>query len=215
MVTQRTERERDRRRRRDRRDQVRSRRLAAAGAALILLVLVIVLALTTCSGGSGSSGGAAARATAGEQLTVNLGETAKIGKVDVAVTALGPVDEPVLPASVADAGDPPGLGANQSFYQAFVRLKNGGDAPVRVDPADFWLADGRQLLPVDGSRSGPIARSLLHGATLNEIVTFRAPVGLKPELVYRPSWSARPLVVKGDLLPAGMTTPSSGSGGSK
>jgi Domain of unknown function (DUF4352) len=181
----------------------------------VLLVLVVVLAVTTCSSGSGSGAGADARAAAGERLTVKLGQTTTIGKVDVVVTALGPVDVPVLPASVADTGDPPGLGADQSFYQAFVRLKNGGDAPVRVDPVDFWLADGEKLLPADGSRSGPIARSLLHGATINEIVTFRAPAGLKPELVYRPSWSARPVVVEGDLLPVGMTTPGTESGGSQ
>jgi hypothetical protein len=172
---------------------------------LVLLVLFLALVVSRCSGGSDAGDAAVSGGQPAHQISVAPGETATAGKVDVMVTAIAPVDEPVLPDQVVDPGDPPALGAKQSFYQAFVRVKNGGDTPVRVDPQDFWLADGDKLVAVDATRSGPAARSLLHGASINVIVTFMARAGLAPQLVYRPGWFDAAILVKGLLLPAGMT----------
>lgn len=192
---------------------MRNRRLAVVGAALVLLVFIVVLVVSTCSGGSDPRGQGASRGDSGaQQLDVAPGEVAAAGDVEVVVTALAPVDEPVLPDEVVDPGDPPAPGDNQSFYQAFVQIKNGGEAPVRIDPRDFWLADGDKLVAVDGTRSGPPARSLLHGASINSILTFRARAGLAPQLVYRPGWFDGSVVVKGTLLPAGMSSAGSERG---
>ena len=179
----------------------------------MLLVFIVALVVSRCSGSSDPGTDGVSRGDAGaQQIAVAPGETATAGEVEVVVTALAPVDEPVRPDAVVDAGEPPALGDGQSFYQAFVQVKNGGDAPVRIDPREFWLADGDKLVAVDGTRSGPPARSLLHGASINSILTFRARSGLAPQLVYRPGWFDGSVVVKGTLLPAGMSGPGTGAG---
>ena len=94
-------------------------------------------------------------------------------------------------------------GPGETYYQAVVRIENAGQKPVRVDPRDFSAMVGRAFAPLDISRSGPEARTLLHGTSLELILTFVVPDGAEPDLVHHPSWLNGTLVFVGQQKPVG------------
>ncbi len=173
----------------------------------LLLVVVLLVAVAfgvrqlACSGDSGSSNGdnsgtsttdengGNAPVTIGEgggEVTVSVGEPFVAAGLTVVVTTLTETPTPTGARYPMDDGRGRVAVAGESFYQAFARAENAGDLPARLDPLHFFLDGGEFLIPVDPTRTGPGARSLIHGASLDFIVTFLGPSGLDPRLVYRP-----------------------------
>ncbi len=152
---------------------------------------------------------ATAEITAAESgdVAAGVGEPVMLGSVRVNVTSLSTTSRPTTPhRSVDEAAAVPSSG---DFVQAFVYVQNRSADAVRVEPFDFMLvAEGHGSKPVSGL-TGPPARTLLPGASLDLIVTFAAPEGEISGLVYSPRWFPGSLSVTGELTPSGM---SGGSG---
>ncbi len=183
----------------------RRRRLGLV-AAVIVLVLVIALVVRWGCGdggivglGSGTSGG-----TKIKDVKVAVGETVKVGGAQAVVTAFAPTEHPSLPEQPLDGGAAARAGAGQTFYQALVYVKNGGTSVFRVDPRDFDLVVGNGYVSIDPARTGPGERSLLPGASLDLMVTFRAPAGKEVELRWRPPGSGMAVRFTDQRKPAGM-----------
>lgn len=186
--------------------KTQGRRRLGLAAAVIVLVLAIALAVRWGCGeggvvglGSGASGG-----TKSTAVKVAVGETVKVGGAEAVVTAFTPTEHPALPARPMDARTAARAGAGETFHQAFVWIKNGGKSVFRVDPRDFDLAVGNGYVSVDPARTGPDALSLLPGASLDLMVTFRAPAGEEVELRWRPAGSGMTVTFTGGRKPAGM-----------
>jgi len=96
------------------------------------------------------------------------------------------------------------LAPGQTYYQAVVRIENAGTGTVRVDPRDFSAMVGRTRAALDPMRSGPVARTLLHGTSLELFLTYVVPEGAQPDLVFHPPWLNGTLVFKGQQKPAGV-----------
>ena len=77
-----------------------------------------------------------------------------------------------------------------TFYQAYVRIENRGQAPLRIDPRDFFCRIDDTLSPLEPTRSGPIPRSIVFGTSLDLVLTFRGATGAEPTLIYNPTWYA-------------------------
>jgi hypothetical protein len=111
------------------------------------------------------------------------------------VGTLVATDRPIVPDSpVAPGGT---KAAGETYYQSRLTLENGGDKPIWLDPGNFTLRDGDQVLYLDPARSGPPPRTLLPGASLDVTLTFPGPADLRPELLFQPAWFPAGLTVKG------------------
>jgi hypothetical protein len=69
-----------------------------------------------------------------------------------------------------------------------VRVKNQGQVPLRIDPEDFVCRAGNTISPLEPTRSGPTARSIIFGTSLDLVLTFRGVAGAEPILIYSPPW---------------------------
>ncbi len=186
--------------------------MKASGRTLLMVVIAAILALPFAwmLGGCGKGGEEATTITTGTAggkpttLELRVGEQATVGDVKVLVPVAMLTATPTRPmypmASVS--GVRPGQG--ETYYQAVVRVENAGSNAVRVDPHEFSAMLGRTAAPLDASRSGPAARTLLHGTSLEVILTYVVPEGTEPELVYHPHWLNGTLVFKGLQKPAGV-----------
>lgn len=178
------------------------------GLAAVVIVLVLAIALVVrwgCGeGGIVGSGSGASGDTKSTAVKVAVGETVKVGGAEAVVTAFTPTEHPVLPGQPMDASTAARAGAGQTFHQALVWIKNGGSSVFRVDPRDFDLTVGDRYVSVDPARTGPDARSLLPGASLDLIVTFRTPAGEDVVLRWRPAGSGMTVTFTGGRKPAGM-----------
>jgi hypothetical protein len=110
----------------------------------------------------------------------------------------------LLPPFPISAGRRAGLAEGQVFYQALVRIDNRGSGAVRADPYHFTLIAASAGYSIDPSRSGPIARTLLPGASFDFVLTFRGQEVPEPELLYSPKWFNGTVLFKGTLSPAGV-----------
>jgi hypothetical protein len=191
------------------RNRATAHRSLVAGA-LVAGLLVFVLGLTGCSTGGGngtttSKGSTSITGGGTAALEGQVGKPLAVGAVKLTVTALSAVAKPLLPRLVADPGAIPlSSGAGGVFYQAWVRVQNGGKTVVHVDPRDFSLTYGGKTYFPDLARSGPPAASLIPTSSLEIILTFRVPAGVKPDLLYRPPWYGGRIVVKGEKKPLGV-----------
>jgi hypothetical protein len=196
----------------DKRTQGR-RRLGLVVAVIVVVLAVAMVVRWGCGDGgivglrSGASGGTKTTA-----VKAAVGETVKLGDAEAVVTAFSPTAHPARPVQPLHAGAAPPARAGETFYQAYVWIKNGGTSVVRVDPRDFDLAVGDGYASVDPTRTGPGARSLLPGASLDLIVTFRAPLGEKVNLRWRPVGSGMTVTFTGERKPAGMAGLPGGNG---
>jgi hypothetical protein len=171
----------------------------------LVIALLAGLTMGGCSGGkSPGTGGSTTSTTAGKGTSLHgvVGQQLDVGPVKLLVAALAPVTVPLSPKVVAAPSvTPPQLGSGRSFFQAWVSVRNSGTTGVRIDPQDFTLVNDKRAYSVDLTRSGPPALSLLPGGTVDLILTFEAPSGAAPELVYRPNWYSGTVIVKGRLKP--------------
>ncbi len=166
-------------------------RVVALSLAMALVLTAGVLWSVGCSKGSDDTGNSSTATTKTKQSGDVQGQVGKpliVGDVSITVNALEATLNPSLPAQRMSDQTPVPPGAADSFYQAFVRVANSGTVPLRVDGHDFYCLVGDSSYPVDATRSGPEPRSLLHGTSLDLLLTFRAPAGYEPVLVYRPPW---------------------------
>lgn len=178
--------------------------------ALAAGLLVIVLGLTGCTSGGGkgtttSKGSTTSTGGGTATLEGQVGKVLAVGAVKITVTGLSAVAKPLLPRQVADPDAiPVSPGTGGVFYQAWVKVQNGGKSVVRVDPRDFSLAYGGKMYFPDLARSGPQAASLIPTSSLEIILTFQVPAAAKPDLLYRPPWYGGRIVIKGQKKPVGV-----------
>lgn len=172
-----------------------------------LAVLSIVAVVASGCGGKTSGStvvttGAAATAKP-VFLEFKVGEQATVGDIRILVPVSTLTSTPARPLyPMSDVAEVK-LGQGQTYYQAVVRVENAGTGTCQVDPRDFSAMVGRTRAAMDPIRSGPAARTLLHGTSLELILTFVVPEGAQPDLVYHPPWLNGTLVFKGQQKPVG------------
>jgi hypothetical protein len=172
-----------------------------------LVLLLLVLAGCSGSGDPGSSTSRTTSSTSGSPQTLEgeVGQELDAGGVKLVVTGLSAVTRPLLPVSVAQPNSAPSaLGSGNAFYQVWAKVENAGEQVVRVDPRDFVLTYDKKTYLPDLSRSGPDTLSLIMTGSVDLLLTYQLPEGAEPELLYRPTWFAGRIVVKGRLKPAGV-----------
>lgn len=174
-----------------------SERGRISSRALVLAVLVLVLASIVVWGagcesdedvtGLATSSTEVEGAQSGDVEGV-MGETITVADVRVTVKALEATFQPAQPVQRLSEETPAAPSSGESFYQAYVRVENRGEAPVRVEPREFACLVGDGVVAVEPTRSGPLARSILKNTSLDLILTFKAKAGFVPVLLYSPSW---------------------------
>ena len=191
------------------RNRATAHRSLVAGA-LVAGLLVVALGLTGCSSGGDkgtttSKGSTSVTGGGTAALEGQVGKPLAVGAVKITVTGLSAVAKPLLSRLAADPDAIPlSPGAGGVFYQAWVRIQNGGKTVVHVDPRDFSLTYGGKTYFPDLARSGPPAASLIPTSSLELILTFQVPDGARPDLLYRPPWYGGRIVVKGQYKPLGV-----------
>jgi hypothetical protein len=150
-------------------------------------VWVVACAPDDGTSDSTSSSTDSASAPSGD-IEAAVGEKIKVGPALVTVRALQPTFNPVTPEQRLSEQDPTAPEGNESFYQAYVEVENDGVTPMRVDAEDFACAVGNSVVGIEPTWSGPPARSLLKGSSIDLLITFKAKAGYEPVLLYSPSW---------------------------
>jgi hypothetical protein len=166
----------------------------------IVAGLVVVLPLVLCVGAAacdkGDDGGVDDKTTLAtgqggsdaEDIEGHVGEAIAVGDAIVTVRALQAAFQPAMPTQRLSDETPTAPATGESFYQAYVRVENTGDTPLRVDAEEFVCAVGTAVVKIEPTRSGPTARSLIKGTSLDLLLTFKAEAGYEPVLIYTPSW---------------------------
>ncbi|MBN1632123.1 MAG: hypothetical protein JW990_20390 [Thermoleophilia bacterium] len=171
-----------------------SRRRAALPLIVTLLLMVSCLSwLAACDEGSGSVDGGVTSSTDVEgpesgDIEGIVGEKIAVGHASITVRALHAPLQPATPAQRLSNATPGAPDTGETFYQAYVRVENRGEAPLRVDAKDFACRVGDRLVAIEPTRSGPLPRSLLQNTSLDLMLTFRATAGYEPVLIYTPQW---------------------------
>lgn len=170
------------------------RGMPAAKVILALLLLLACLGLVACESTEDGAGGVSTSSTVEESrersgdIQGRVGEEIRVGNATITVRALEATFQPAMPEQRLSEEAPSAPGVGESFYQAYLRVGNGGTAPIRVDAADFYCAVGESVVGIEPTRSGPSPRSLLRNASLDLVLTFKARAGFEPLLIYRPPW---------------------------
>lgn len=163
-------------------------------APLILLAALCLTWLVACEPAVGENGDGETTSTLENGGTESgdvegaVGEEIKAGRAIITVRALQATFQPAMPDQRMSEQTPPPPGPGESFYQAYVRVKNTGVTPLRVDGGDFFCAVGDSVVGIERTRSGPLPRSLLKNTSLDLLLTFKAQAGFEPILIYRPPW---------------------------
>lgn len=164
---------------------------------LILAFLTIVVFCLTgamaCDNGATNDGQTSTTSSVAEgsdsgDIEGYVGEEIEAGKAIITVRALQATFQPAMPAQRLSDQTPTAPAAGESFYQAYVRVKNTDVPPLRVDPKDFTCGVGSSVVGIEATRSGPLPRSLLQNTSLDLLLTFKASSGFEPVLIYSPSW---------------------------
>jgi hypothetical protein len=156
-----------------------------------LLAANVCLWVAAC--GQGDSGTAMATsqsggATLSGDLRRGIGTAVSVGDAVITVKALQDAFQPASPVQKLSDETPAAPAAGESFYQAYVRLENRGQFPLRIDPEDFVCIIGNSIATLEPTRSGPPARSIIYGTSLDVVLTFKGRAGLEPTLIYSPPW---------------------------
>ena len=165
-----------------------SRRGRSRIVSAMLFVAMSVIAAACGGGGVTGTTTAGDGGTFSGDRTAGIAVAVPVGNAVVTVRALQDAFQPVTPAQRLSEETPVAPAAGESFYQAYVRVENTGALPVRVDPAHFACRIGNVVRPLEPTRSGPPARSLINGTSLDLLLTFRGPAGQDPVLIYTPPW---------------------------
>jgi hypothetical protein len=162
--------------------------------ALLVALLLVLLAAgpAACSSGGGEATDTSVTTEVGAapagDIDSTVGKAIRIGKVTITVRAVEATFNPVAPDQRMSEQTPSAPNGDESFYQAYVKVSNKGDTPVRVDPEDFACAVGNSVVGIEATWSGPVARSLLKNSSMDLLITFKAKAGYEPVLLYSPSW---------------------------
>ena len=150
---------------------------ASLAYAVVLMVFLAwsLLWLAACNSGGNadeSTSSTTEQGTKSGDVEGTVGTELHIGAAGILVKALQATFQPAVPSQRLLEETPPAPADGQSFYQAYVRVSNGSQVPLRIDP----------------TRSGPLPRSILKNTSLDLVLTFQAPAGYQPLLIYHPSW---------------------------
>jgi hypothetical protein len=156
----------------------------------MVLVALCVWTVTACGQGGGGSGSGSDLGGGGSSGTLEggIGKDVTVGDAVINVNSLQAAFQPVSPAQKLSDEPLVAPAAGVTFYQAYVRVENRGQFPLRVDPEDFVCRAGNTLSPLEPTRSGPAARSIIFGTSLDLVLTFRGVAGAEPTLIYSPPW---------------------------
>lgn len=160
-------------------------------AFLVGFVAVLSLLLSSCAGKAATSLSVTTGPSTGRQpvaIDHSVGSPLTVGDIGLHVLMWTPVEKPIRPLYPLDRRPVATPGPTVVFYQGIIRVANNGKGTVWVDPHDFSAVFDSGRSSVIETWSGPPARTLLHGASLDVFVTFLVPKGEKAELVYRPAW---------------------------
>lgn len=169
------------------------RRVALSSIVALLLMVLCLGWLTACDEGEGADGDTTTSSElegpeSGDIEGV-VGEKIAVGQVaSVTVRALHATFQPATPAQRLSNATPNAPGTGETFYQAYVRVSNRAETPLRVEATDFVCRVGERLVAIDPTRSGPLPRSLLKNTSLDLMLTFTADAGFEPVLIYTPPW---------------------------
>jgi hypothetical protein len=157
-----------------------------------LLIVGFAVWVAACARDDGTSDSTSSSTDSGSaasgDIEAAVGEKIKAGHALVTVRAVQPTFNPVTPEQRLSEQDPTAPEGNESFYQAYVEVENDGVTPIRVDAEDFACAVGNSVVGIEPTWSGPAARSLLKGSSVDLLITFKARAGYEPVLLYSPSW---------------------------
>ena len=157
----------------------------------VLALVLVAATLVGCNSKDSGNGQTTLPSTGGAEvgdMRGVVGADLEVGKAIVTVRALEVAFQPAMPAQRLNDQTPTPPAAGEGFYQAYVRVKNTGTIPLRVDPNDFVCAVGNAVAKIEPTRSGPMPRSLIEGTSLDLLLTFKAPTGYEPMLIYSPPW---------------------------
>lgn len=166
--------------------------LAVVSALLVVLSCLWLAPACTIGGGGTDATTSSTEPEGPESGDVEgvVGETIKVGGATIVVRALHSTFQPATPEQRLSEETPTAPGTGETFYQAYVRVANTGEAatPIRVDAEDFVCAVGQAVVAIEPTRSGPYPRSLLKNTSLDLLLTFKAAAGYRPVLIYTPPW---------------------------
>jgi hypothetical protein len=154
-----------------------------------VLVVAVCLGLGACGdGGQGGSAGASGSSVSSANITGGIGSPVTVGDAVITVKSLQAAFQPVAPAQRLSDEALIAPAAGVTFYQAYVHIENRGQTPLRIDPEDFYCRVVNTLSTLEPTRSGPAARSIIFGTSLDLLLTFRGTAGAEPTLIYSPPW---------------------------
>jgi hypothetical protein len=171
---------------------VKCRRGLLRAATVFVLVAVCVLGVTACGSSDAGTGSASPSGSSSGDIKGGVGETAgvTVGDAVITVKSLQAAFQPVSPAQKLSDEALVAPAAGVTFYQAYVRIENRGQFPLRVDAEDFVCRVGNTISTLELTRSGPAARSIIYGTSIDLVLTFRGATGAEPTLIYSPPWYA-------------------------
>ena len=165
------------------------------GAVVLMAALFLLAGLAAWTVGCTSEEAADGSTTSTDEdvqpsgdIDGTVGEAIGVGDALVTVRALQETFHPATPEQRMSEQTPVAPESGESFYQAYVKVENGGAVPLRVDPEDFACVVGDAVIAVEPTRSGPAARSLLKNSSLDLLLTFKGDAGHEPVLLYSPPW---------------------------
>ena len=157
-------------------------------ATAVVLVAVCLWGGMSCSSGSGADPGSGFSGGSSGDLDGGIGVAVNVGDAVITVTTFEAAFQPVAPPQRLSDETLIAPAAGEGFYQAQVQIANRGEFPLRIDPEDFVCRIGNTIHRLEPTRSGPMARSIIYGTSLNLVLTFRGEAGLEPTLIYSPPW---------------------------
>ena len=187
--------------------------MTLVAGALAAGLLVMVLGLAGCSGGGGKGTTTSKGSTAGTGSgTATLGGAGRkaAGRGCRQDDSDGPLGCGEAAAAVAGGG----FGRHTGVAGQRRRLLSGvGQGPERRQVrGSMWIRaisrsrpGARPILPTWRAPVPPAA-SLIPTSSLELILTFQVPAGVKPDLLYRPPWYGGRIVVKGQRKPIGVVS---------
>lgn len=182
----------------------RSRSMVALACLALSFCLVGPTACSFDEDGDASTSSTQAGSSPAGDIDGRVGSDIEAGDAVITVRALTATFQPAMPVRRLSEQTPASPETGESFYQAFVRVQNNAVSPLRVDAEDFTLAVGDSVVGIEPTRSGPPARSLLLGTSLDLVLTFKAEAGYEPILLYSPAWYDGTIQVTSS--PTGSTT---------